>query len=185
MSEQYHIPTVIRDKVVARVSTELLQQLQQVDPLIEGVRFDYGHYNDIRERLTTLNATTGNATKRFPLIALFEDYRVKKGKTGTSGVTNLKMIIVFPSKKDYTRDQRQTIVFEPVLEPIYFSFLRWLKLSGLFMIYDETKIIHDMIPRPHWGDPALYDNKGYLLNEVLDGIELSNLELTTFLKNCS
>lgn len=185
MSEQVNISTVIRDEVVAKVSTELLTQLQTIDPLIEGVQFMYGHYNDIRERLTTLNKTETNATKRFPLVALFEDYRVKKGRVGLTGIGNLKMIILYKTKKDYTREQRETITFQPVLFPIYYSILKWLKLSGKFMIYDETKIPHDMILRPHWGDPGLYENNAYLLNEVLDGIELNNLELTTFLNNCS
>lgn len=184
MSTQVNISNVIRDEVVARVSAELLTQLQLVDPLIEAVWFDYGHYNDIRERLTTKNKTA-NATKRFPLVALFEDYRVRKGKVGVTGITNLKMIILYPSKPDITREQRQERVFDPILEPIYYSILKWLKLSGKFMVYDETKIQHDMIKRPHWGDPGLYQNNAYLLNDVLDGLELSNLELTTFLNNCS
>ena len=185
MTEQINISEVIRDEVVSNVSDELLATLQLIDPLIEGVHFMYGHYNDIRERLTTMNKTETYATRRFPLIALFEDYRVRVGKTGLTGIGNLKIIILYPTKKDYTREQRESITFQPVLIPIYNSFLKWLKLCGKFMIYDETKIQHDMIKRPHWGDPGLYENNGYLLNDILDGIELSNLELTTFLKNCS
>lgn len=185
MSTQYHIPTVIKEKVVAMASAELLTQLQAIDPLIEGINFMYGHYNDIRERLTTMNKTDVNATKRYPLVALFEDYRIRKRQVGTSGITNLKIIILYPTKKDITREQREAATFQPILYPIYYSILKWLKLSGVFMIYDETKIIHDLIPRPHWGDPGLYQNNAYLLNDVLDGLELSNLELTTFLNNCS
>jgi hypothetical protein len=62
--------------------------------------------------------------------------------------------------------------------------LRQLKLCGEFNIYDETQIKHDQINRPHWGDPALYKNDGYLFPDVLDGIELANLQLETFLQTC-
>jgi hypothetical protein len=71
-----------------------------------------------------------------------------------------------------------------IVYPIYFEILRQLKKDGSFMIYDESKIQHDLIARPHWGDPALYGNKAYALDGIYDGIEMANLQLTTFLNNC-
>jgi hypothetical protein len=179
------IPVYVVDaikNVVAATSAKLLSDLQAIEPLIQGIQFDYGHYTDIKERLKAKSQT--DKTKRFPLICLFEDHRIRHQKLGITGIADLKIIILYPSKNTVTREWRETNVFRPILYPIYFEFLRQLKLCGQFNIYDETKIQHDQINRPHWGDPALYKNDSYLFGEILDGIELNNLQLETFLNNC-
>ena len=183
MSDPVYIVDVFRD-VVAKVSTALLAQLQAVDSLITGVHYEYGHYTDIQERLTAKGKT--DKQQRFPLICLFEDYRIRHGvpQKGTTGLTDLKLIILHSSKNTVTRQWREDNVFRPILYPIYFEFLKQLKNSGMFSIYDVSMIQHDQINRPHWGDPGLYKNDSYLFGDVLDGIELSNLQLTVFLSNC-
>lgn len=181
MTGPVYIVDIMRD-VVAAVSAALLPQLQAVDPLISAVHYDYGHYTDIRERLVTLGKVT--PAEKYPRIVLFEDHRVRHGDEGLTGIMDLKLIILYPSRNDITRQQRETGVFRPILYPIYQEFLRQLYLSGKFNIYDVTKIQHDQINRPHWGDPGLYKNEGYLLGDILDGIEIANLQLTTYLDNC-
>lgn len=172
----------ILKEVVQATSTKLLSELQLVDPLITGVHFEYGHYTDIQERLTAKGKTSKN--DRYPLICLFEDFKIRHNKPGLTGIGEMKLIILHYSKNTITREQRETNVFRPILYPIYYEFLHQLKVSGKFNIYDENKIIHDQINRPHWGDPGLYKNDSYLFGEVLDGIELNNLQLETYLKNC-
>ena len=167
-------------KAVQKTSAKLLTQLQTVDPMITGVHYDYGHYTDIRERLGQKAKTA--KTARFPLVILFEDYRVVKRTLGLEGIADAKIIIVHRSSKDYTRQQREDLVFKPILVPIYHELLHQLKISGDFMQYGPFQ--HNQIDRPHWGDPGLYGNDGYLLNEVLDGIEISDLRLQTYLPNC-
>lgn len=183
MSDPVHIVDVIGE-VVAKTSASLLIQLQLIDPLITGIHYEYGHITDIRERITEKMKTTTNSTEIAPMVCLIEDFKLTKGQVGLTGITDMKIIILHFSKKDITRVQREENVFRPILWPIYSEFLKQLKNDGRFSIYDETRIVHDMIPRPHWGDPGLYGNNAYLLNGIFDGIELSNLQLTTFLKNC-
>lgn len=184
MSDPVYIVDVIGE-VVAKTSTKLLTQLQLVDPLITGIHYEYGHITDIRERITEKMKTTTNSVDISPMIILIEDFKVIKGRqVGITGITDMKIIILHYSKKDITRVQREVSVFRPVLWPIYNEILNQLRLDGRFSIYDVTKIQHDMIARPHWGDPGLYGNDAYLLDGIFDGIELSNLQLTTFLNNC-
>lgn len=182
-----YIVDIFRD-IVAATSAALLTQLQGVDPLITGVHYDYGHYNDIRERLVT-KGKTGDKS-RYPLVALFEDFRVTHRQPGITGIANLKLIIVHISEKGITREKRETAVFRPVLYPIYNELLKQIKLSGKFMLFVAGEVPHDQINRPHWGDPELYKgntasvNVSYIFNDILDGIELTNMNLTTFLPNC-
>lgn len=180
MTQQVYIVDIFRD-VVSIVSGKLLAKLQAVGPLITTVQYDYGHINDINERIL---ARQQNGGVMNPMVLLIEDYKTTHGKMGFTGVSNVKIIIVYLSKADITRQQREDNVFRPVLYPIYFEFLKQLKLSGMFNIYDVTKIQHEQINRPHWGDPYLYGNKEYPLKGVFDGIELNFTELEIYLSNC-
>lgn len=180
MSQPVYIVDVLRD-VVAATSTALITQLQLADPLITKVWFEYGHRTDINERIIAYS----NQQKNFcPMVCLFEDYKIKRGEVGITGITNLIIVIIYYTYSSITRVERDEKVFRPILEPVYFEFLKQLKLDGRFSIYDEALVKHDWIRRPHWGDPVLYGNKEYPLKGVFDGIELNNLQLTTFLKNC-
>lgn len=182
MKQPVYIVDIFRG-IVAATSAALLTQLQAADPLITGVHFDYGHYTDIRNRITAKEGNPAEKQDITPLIALFEDFRITKGQAGIFGIAGLKFIILHSSDKGYTRQQREDLIFRPILYPVYWEFLRQIKLSGKFMYYG-TELSHDQINRPHWGDPELYGNKGYLLNRVLDGIELDRIELKTYLPNC-
>lgn len=176
-----YLVDVIRD-VVAATSTVLLTQLQAVDPLITKIWFEYGHRTDINERILTYGAGGLNFC---PMICLFEDYTLWHGdKVGITGHNKPVIVIIYYTSAKITRVEREANVFRPILYPVYLEFLKQLKLSGKFSIYDETLIKHGQTNRPHWGEPELYGNKEYPLKGVFDGIELNNLQLTTFLNNC-
>jgi len=170
----------IMDGMVAKTSATVLPALQTVDPMITGVHYQYGHYNDVKERLLQKGKT--DRPNRYPLIVLFEDFRVLNGRPGLFGVADVKIMVLHLSRKDITRPQRETNVFKTVLVPIYDAFMYQLWVSGLFMQYGRFE--HARIDRPHWGDPALYGNAGYLFDEILDGIEIADLQLVTYLNNC-
>jgi hypothetical protein len=172
---------ILRD-IVADTSTVLLQQLQAVDPLITGINFQYGHYNDVRQQQMQKGKT--DKTGRTPLFWLIEDYTIRKGQLGLTGVAMPRILIAHTTKKEYTRQQREDRVIRPVLYLIYDEFIRRLKLSGKFMIYDITLMAHNFTVRHHTGVDPKYDPSGYFLDDVLDGIELTNFELKTYLSNC-
>lgn len=179
MKPPVRIVDIIGD-LVAKTSAALLTYLQTVDPLITGVHYQYGHYNDIKERLLAKGKIDPAA--RYPLVVLFEDFRVQNRTPGIFGIADVKMMVLHLSRKDITRQQREANVFKPVLVPIYDELLRQMKISGKFMQYGPFR--HNRIDRPHWGDPVIYGNNGYLFDEVLDGIEISDLQLQTYLNNC-
>lgn len=166
--------------LVTKTSAAVLPTLQAVDPGITGVHYEYGHYNDVKERLMAKGKT--DKPNRYPLVVLFEDFGVTNGTLGIYGVVDVKLMVLHTSRKDITRPQREANVFNPVLVPIYDELMVQLKFSGLFMQYGPFQ--HRRIDRPHWGDPALYGNAGYLFDDILDGIEIADLQLRTYLNNC-
>lgn len=170
-------------KIVERTSTRVLPQLQAYNALITAVHYDFGHYTDVREKLKQQAKNPQNNTERYPLIVVFEDFKVDKRRIGIQGVAGLTAIILFTSKKDMTRQQRETQVFIPIIQPIYEAFLVEIKNSGVFKFYGPTPP-HTEIDRPHWGDPGLYRNGEYLLGDCLDGKELQFSQLETLLNIC-
>lgn len=171
-------------EVVSAVSSAITAKLKNVDPLITGVHYEYGHYTDIQQRLISYSNTASKKQDRYPLIAVFEDDRVSHQKRGVYGVSGMKVMILALSNPNYTREQREEYTFKPILYPIYEELLNQIWQSGKFMVYSADQIRHTQINRPHWGDPGLYSNESYLFGDVLDGIELNNLELTIYLQTC-
>lgn len=171
-------------QVVRKVSDKLLITLQEYDGMITGVHYEFGHYNDIQERLIAYSKDPEKKQDRYPLVAVFEDDAITHREEGFFGVTNMKVLILHTSKDSITRVQREATTFARVLYPIYEELLRQIWLSGKFHVYSPDQIQHTQINRPHWGDPALYGPNGYLFTDILDGIELNNLSLKTYLSTC-
>lgn len=172
--------TDVMSKIVAKTSTKILSVLQAVDPSITAVHYEYGHLKDVRERLMAKTLANPMAT-RYPLVWLIEDFRTTH-EPGLFGVSDVKIMILHTTLKEYTRVQREQLVLLPILIPVYNALLYQMKISGMFMQYGPFAHVH--IDRPHWGNPEEWGNKGYLFDEPLDGIELSELELKIYLANC-
>lgn len=170
-----------KDKNNVKQSTTLLNFIKKTEPKATDIHFDYGHYPDVQENLVQLAKAKPDG--RFPLIVVFEDFKISHNRAGMTGLARFTMIILTLSKPEYKREQRKEKTFDTILRPIYDSFLKQLKRSGKFLIYDETKIVFDSVDRPHWGDPKLYKNASYLLGSCLDGIEMQ-IQLPTLLNTC-
>lgn len=180
MKPEVRIVEIIR-KVVTRVSVRKLTYLKTIDPSITGIQYQFGHLQDVRERLQA--QTLADPTmRRYPLIWLIEDFDIDYGEIGLNGVSDIRIMILHTTEKDYTRQQREDKVILPILIPIYNEFFVQLRAIGSFMQYGPFR--HTRIDRPHWGNPAEWGNKGYLFDEPLDGIEISDLDLQIYLANC-
>jgi len=107
MSQPVYIVDIFRD-VVAATSAVLLTQLQTIDPTITGVKYEYGHRVDINERLITYQ---GSGINFCPMVCLFEDYKLRHGEVGYTGITDLTLIIIYYTKAAITRVQREANVF--------------------------------------------------------------------------
>lgn len=178
---QYRYITDIMGSIVAATSGKVEARLMQVDEYITGIHYIYGHYNEIRQKL--IERSQGSESfkfRRYPLVALFLDIPNNKGRVGTGGKVTLQMIILYHTTAERYVEDRMELVFKPILYPIYNELLLQIRDSGYFLVYDVDSISHTAIERPHWGDPGLYGNSGYLFGECLDGIELKNLELTLY-----
>lgn len=180
MNEIVYIPNIFKT-IVERVSWVLTPKLQLVDSNITGVHFLSGHYTEIKNRLQSKSNSITQKNDKYPLIVLFQDIsEVTKANDGFYANLNLQFIILHNTvATDYVED-RQAKVFEPILNPIYSEFFKQIVASGNFINYGVDSFEKETIPRPHWGNPAQYGNDGYILGDVLDGIEIKNFRLRMY-----
>jgi hypothetical protein len=170
--------------IVDKVSENLIDQLQEAQGIITGVHFLVGHYTEIKARLQGLSKMQDGKFDRYPLVALFQDFVETRGNSGGYyGEVTLQMMILYHTNKDDYTEDRYEKVFKPILYPIYYELLRQINKSEYIVTQSVDKMAHDKIDRPHWGNPAMYGNDGYILSDVLDGIEIRNLKLT-LKQNC-
>lgn len=132
----------------------------------------YGHRLEIAKRLTEKNADMIEKYRKYPLVALNMD--ISENHLGTGTVEyDLNLIILDFTDRNYTSEDRDQNVFQPVLEPLYQLFLKSLRDVSEFdwvgLVPPHTKIL-----RPFWGS---LDPQSNIFSDPLDGIEITNLKL--------
>lgn len=171
MKEPVYVVDIFRD-IVEKVSEAVAPNID-----VESVQYLVGHYVEIKDRLLSQSKSKLDS---FPLIALFQDFVETRGGEYYATANLQIMILHNTSKIDYVEDRYEK-VFKPILYPIYEELLK--QISKKAVVYGPNKIQHDKIDRPHWGNPKMYGNEGYIFDFVLDGIELRNLKFT-LKQNC-
>lgn len=183
MHTQYVIVDEMR-KIVDAVSAELTPSLQLLDPNLTGIHYDHGHPIEVIETLKQKDEAKEFKFRRYPIVALFEDFPGQGGEIGYNGEVTLHMIIARFTEPTYKADQRYEKNFKPFLTPIYNELLKQITFSKAFQTYGVTNIQHTPINRLYWGREGLYKNEGNVFNDFLDCIEIRNLKLKTYLKIC-
>lgn len=194
MMEPVYIVDIFRDVVAATQNAviskknepvkTLLQSLQEYDTNITGIHYQHGHPLEIIETLEQQTQGTTQKFKRFPLVALFQDFPEEKGRSGFDSETTLHILICYGTKNTYKATQRYEKTFKPVLYPIYLELLEQIRLDSRFNVVNTSLIEHTKIDRLYWGRETDSGNKANKFNDLLDCIELKNLKLKLDRKIC-
>jgi len=155
--------TAIVQKVAAKLNME--------------VGFHYGYVRELNETLVQYSKSPGTFDKKFPLIWLVQPFTISiaedLGNYGT--IRDLRLFIIQQSEKNYKAAERMTNVFKPVLYPIYNELIAQMKVHST--IFFQSK--HKMTDRYYWGEA-----QQTVLNDVVDCMELSQVELKVKNKRC-
>ncbi len=143
----------------------------------------FGHRVEIAAQLSLKDADNVFKYKKYPLVAL----KLDTSEQNDQGLINytLNVALLMSTDRNWTAQERYTNVFKPVLYPMYESFLKQIKASGLFFWPAKDKLKrpkHTKIDRPYWGTPASEGNTANYFNDPLDAIELLDLKLTQTIK---
>lgn len=167
---------------VDKLRTALLAQLQAVDGTIETVNYMFGNFKEVQKRLQEMSDYSVDKTRKFPVIILLEDIRVRRQNTTYYGITqDMEIIIACDTRPEFDSEKRETVNFEPILRPMYHRLIYEMANSSAFAITSEYDISHDMIERKYWGTE---NNTLNSLGDYIDAIHLENIEITVKYASC-
>lgn len=188
MSVRKYRPVYVVDEmaeVVAKVSEELLPTLQAYDSNITGVHYLHGHPLEIIETLGQRDKSDTYVFKKYPLIALFQDFPESMNQTtGIPHEPRLHMIIARATRPEYKAPERYGYNLRPVLYPIYSELLHQLHHHPAFTSESAWKIPHTKTDRLYWGREGLWGNDSNIFNDWIDCIEIRDLRIKVKTKLC-
>lgn len=145
--------------------------------------FEHGHPLEILRLLTEKDDNDNWKYKKYPLIALFQDFKEIKGdSTGIIMEVSPRLIIVEETKQEFDPGDRYDEVFKPILYPIYEQLLESMADSVFFDIGGKENIKHDKWDRLFWGKEGLQGPEGLIFNDYLDAIDITFRGLKVFRK---
>ncbi len=140
------------------------------------VYFETGHYADVTKRLQLKDGAIEVLTReKYPLVWLVMDFEEKFGGPDYCELPNAQIIIAHNTDMNYSQEERESLIFEPILYPIYSELLYQLKESRLFgmsPVYEHSKT-----DRPYWGGQESGNSENNLFNDMIDAIQLRNLNI--------
>lgn len=184
ITDPIYVVDAIKD-VVTKVDIALYNDGLGSKPAFPHIYYLHGHPLDIVSVLQKKVESPDAKDKRFPLIALFQDFRESIGKVpGYYSEVSLNLAIITISRQEYDSAQRYTNILKPVLYPIYYELLKQVELSTAFTMTQYEAPEHDKYDRLYWGKQGLYGNSGNTFNDYVDAIEIQNLKLRVNSINC-
>ncbi|MES2428240.1 MAG: hypothetical protein V4560_14770 [Bacteroidota bacterium] len=151
---------------------------------IQQIRYSKSSYNELLETLAQADGSSEERFNKYPLIHLVQDVTVERGSdVGIFGTTSLNIVFIHQTEQTYKVEDRDAKVFKPVLWPIYYDFMAQLYNSKWFVMNDTGEYRHQVTKRAYWGNRKLKSSE-LILNDFVDAIEVRNLNLKFFFKNC-
>jgi len=121
---------------------------------------------------------------RYPLVALFRDFP-QTPKQGFAFVAKVQIFIITRTQSNYYAEDRKEKTFKPILYPILTELVNQMEQSGRFLFNGGMQNSWDeQVDHYFWGRESIYGAKANIFTDWIDCIELKNLNLQTYLKNC-
>jgi hypothetical protein len=133
----------------------------------------HGHPLEIINILSEKSANSRFKYEKYPLIALFQDF--KENVTITGRTVNLNILIITESKAVWNAPERYLNTFNPVLYPLWDLLIKNIKRSKY--IDNKMELTYDKTDRLFWGKQGLYGTEANIFNDFIDAIEIENLKL--------
>jgi hypothetical protein len=143
-----------------------------------AVHYQHGHLIEIIQTIRDMSKAPTQSAKKFPLVALIQDFEEKKGSDyGTLATVSLSVLIAMNTDPKYKAAERYTKTFKTVLYPVYEYLLEAMARSGYFTVTDAKMIDHTKVDRLYWGKNGLSGNSANAFDDYIDAIEIKNLNL--------
>jgi hypothetical protein len=122
--------------------------------------------------LSQKSANVNLKFEKYPLIALFQDFKEEVTLSGRD--VSLNLAIITDTRPEWMASERQIETFDKVLYPLWDLFFKYLKRSPYI---DQLEFVYDKTDRMYWGKQAADGTESNLFNDTIDAIEIENLKL--------
>lgn len=137
-----------------------------------------GTPNEIANILVQVGKLLDGASLKFPAVLSYHPIRQDKGVPVDNhryvDIVRYNLAIISPVRSNWTTEEREHYLFEPLLRPIYEAFIRQIKTSPAFHV--DYGLRHDYYEVFTTGRSAETVHKLY--GDYIDAIELHDLSLT-------
>jgi hypothetical protein len=166
--KQVIIVDIMRD-IVAKVATEYKSPVTYLHGSVEEIEATL-------IEITQAESIPGyTGVKKYPLIALFQDFPENRSEGGYYCETLLPvMLIATLTDPNYRAEQRYAASFKPILYPIYSILLQEIAKNKNIVERISDEIPHRKFDRLYYGKKKL----GTGIGDYVDAIELQNIKLT-------
>lgn len=146
------------------------------------VYYQHGSLLEINQNLAQMSQSTTFKSQKFPLVALLHDYPRNKG--GQFEQVRLTILIATNTLAEYKADKRLEVNFKPILDPIYNELLKQIHLNNNFLTTSSLRLSHTKIDHYYYGTEGPSGHSATRFNDLVDCIEIRDLELSIYAKNC-
>lgn len=146
----------------------------------EAPYYLHGHPVDVMNQMTLREKSDQLKFKKWPLIALFQDFEESYGASPlTQSEVSLNIIIATNTKADFFAAQRYDQSFRTTLQPLYELFITKLVSSKKFkdLVPGINNVPHTKIDRLYWGTDSGTGNTSHKFPDYIDAIEIRDLNL--------
>jgi len=145
---------------------------------VDSPYYMHGHPLDVIKTLNQKDRDPVNKSKKYPLIALLQDFTEEMGEDQRIvSETSLNIVIAYHTVSEYNSAQRYDNSFRTILYPLYDLLIEKIIDSGWFLNVGSGRVPHDKIDRLYWGRGETKGNKAVVFNDLIDAIEIQNLRL--------
>ena len=135
--------------------------------------FEYGHDVEIVNTLMEKDRNDIWKLKKYPAIFLFMP--VTESRNEFESECEVNLVFVTDTKPEWKAKDRDQYVFEPVLIPLYNSFMANLKKSS--ELYISQADTHEFTKHYYWGSSQTGAN---VANDYADAIEVKGLKIKLY-----
>lgn len=176
MTPRKYLVDILQDIVDNNISPDLTPMLSQVQDVIKGVYYMYGHPREILERLFAKEGTE-YVYNKYPLICLFTDIDENKGDINFYSRSRVRIVVVHSTSPDYIAPNRLQAIFKPIIHPIVDKLIEEVALSPYFREFDPDLIERTETDRYYWGRFNGQNTEANWFHDYLDATEIS-MQLT-------
>jgi len=117
------------------------------------LNYQYGYVDELNEMLTQWAKDPASVSLKFPILWLEQPFTVVRTKPGETiyGTVDIRLFIIMQTDQNYKAAQRVTLVYKPIIWPIYRSLMKQIDLSLAFTTQSKDQIPHTFSDRYYWG----------------------------------